>query len=260
MKILFWNLNENNSEDWVTDIIQENDIDIAVFAEYGGTNINSVSEKMNKRYRWHDGFGGCDKITLLSKSEAIVEVRREQGRYTLYSLQIGKSVYNLAGLHLPSNPSSNENDRKYVIREIVHDICEQEQSLNNLHTIVIGDFNCSPFDSELTQKDSFNAVLFKSIIESNEMTEYGNDSIRKFYNPIVNYISESTSMFGSFYYSSGSAPLYWYCYDQILVRRGLIDNIDSVEYVKKIKGRKLLKKIRPDSAISDHLPLIVNFK
>ena len=34
VKILFWNLKNNSNEKWVEDIISENDVDIALFAEY----------------------------------------------------------------------------------------------------------------------------------------------------------------------------------------------------------------------------------
>ncbi len=63
----------------------------------------------------------------------------------------------------------DEDDRKNVIRDLVTDISEQEKMLNHTNTIVVGDFNSSPFDNELIQKDAFNAVLFKELILETEL-------------------------------------------------------------------------------------------
>ena len=71
-------------------------------------------------------------------------------------------------------------------------------------------------------------------------------------------ISEETKTYGSLYYSSGSAPIYWNSFDQMLVRKELMDNITGFMYLRMINGKHLLKDIKPDSTISDHLPLLVN--
>ena len=53
---------------------------------------------------------------------------------------------------------------------------------------------------------------------------------------------------------------YWYCLDQVLVRKVLANNINHVEYLKRINTRDLLENAIPNSAISDHLPLLVNLQ
>lgn len=60
-------------------------------------------------------------------------------------------------------------------------------------TIVIGDFNCNPFDEEIIQKDSFNAVLLKSLIVQQETIKYRDRVWRRFYNPIMHFLSEDTN-------------------------------------------------------------------
>ena len=257
MKILFWNLKNNSNEKWVVDIIRENDIDIALFAEYKNTSFETVLSNL-QYYTQHDGYGACEKITLLCKCIVDAKVRREQNRYTLYTCKLEDISYNIVGIHLPAPPLSDSNDRKNVIRDIVHDIVEQEKLEKNRRTIVIGDFNCNPFDEEVIQKDSFNAVLFKSLIKKQEVVRYNEREWRRFYNPIIHFLSEDTNTYGSLYYSSGSASLYWNSFDQVLVRKELIDNISSLEFIKKIKGRGLIKDVKPNDLISDHLPLLIN--
>ena len=257
VKILFWNLKNNSNEKWVEDIISENDVDIALFAEYKGMSFERALAQL-KNYEQHEGYGVCEKITLLCKRSIEIKVKREQNRYALYTCRSEGLSYNLVGIHLPAPPTSDANDRKSVIRNIVHDITEQEKASKNRKTIVIGDFNCNPFDEEVIQKDAFNAVLFKELINKKEVIRYNERDWRRFYNPIMNYISEETNTYGSLYYSSGSAPLYWNSFDQVLVRKELVDSIDALEYLRYIKGKKLIKDVKPNESISDHLPLLVS--
>lgn len=257
MNLLFWNLKQNSNERIIADIIAEQDIDIAVFAEHLQTDFSTVCNFLSGQYTPYPGYGGCEKITLIAKTTYTITVKREQTRYTLYSCSIGTSTYNLAGIHLPANPNSNADDRKNVIRDIVYDVCELERKSKCKNTIVIGDFNASPFDSELTQKDAFNAVIYKDLINNAEYVQSNNKRYRRFYNPMVHYISEDTQTYGSFYYSGNINSLYWYCYDQILVRKPLVSHIESLQYAKTIGDKKLIKRTKPDASISDHLPLIV---
>lgn len=260
INLLFWNLAKNKIENYVADIIRENDIDVCVFAEYSGCQINSILSKLYGQYQFFDGMGGCNKIIVIAKSSYNIAVRREHNRYIIYSIKHENEQYILAGIHLPDNLHSKSDDRKAVIRDLTCDIKEQEKLLNHDNTIVIGDFNASPFDSELVQKDAFNAVLFKDLIMKTEYVTYNGRKYRRFYNPMLDNIAEDNSNYGSFYYSSGIETLYWYCYDQVLMRKVLIDHFISAKYCKSIKGKNLLKQLSPNREISDHLPLIVKFE
>ena len=86
IKLLFWNLARNSIEKYIADIINENDIDICVFAEYNSITFEIVLSGLNNSYTLFDGMGGCDKITLIAHSGYDVEIRREQNRYTIYSV------------------------------------------------------------------------------------------------------------------------------------------------------------------------------
>ena len=179
MNVLFWNLKQNPNEKWVADLTREKDVDIAVFAEYQGTSFEYVLSALQDYVRY-DGYGACEKITMLCKQSIETTVKREQNRYTLYSCKVDDVSYNIVGIHLPAPPHADANDRKNVIRDIVHDISEQEREEKNELTIIIGDFNCNPFDEEIIQKDTFNAVLYKPLIRKKEEVLYnGNDVTNK---------------------------------------------------------------------------------
>lgn len=260
MNLLFWNLARNRNEKLLKEIINENAIDLSILAEYKSMDFSSIISGLNNEYRLHSGYGACDKIVLLARKDAEVFVRREQNRYTLYSCNIDGCTYIIAGIHLPANPRADAEQRKNVIRELVHDISELEVELKNSNTIVVGDFNANPFDDELIQKDTFNAVLFKELIQEKEYVKVNGNRYRRFYNPMINYISEDSTNYGSLYYSSGMNSLYWFCYDQVIVRKSLVNSIFDVQYCKAINNRSLLNKFVPNKKISDHLPLMIRFE
>ena len=89
----------------------------------------------------------------------------------------------------------------------------------------------------LIQKDSFNAVLYKEVIRKKKEITYQRKKYRLLYNPILNYISEDNRQYGSFYYTGGSKSLYWYCYDQVLMTRELMDDFKEMEYCQSIGGK-----------------------
>ena len=167
MNLLFWNLKQNNIDELVRNVIVENDVDVAIFSEYKSINYIDVIKRLNYKYKWHDGFSGCEKVTLLCKNDIEVKVRREHSRYTLYTLYLEENII-VGGVHLPSPPYNNSEDRKNVLRELVRDIKELESSEKHTRSIVIGDFNCNPFDQEMIQKDAMNSVLFKDLIKKSE--------------------------------------------------------------------------------------------
>ena len=254
MKILFWNLKKNENSKYINSILNAEDIDIAVFAEFQGLDLS----KIDLGYQKSSDMGGCDKVIFLSKKTISLTVRREGTRYAIYSFSFAGENYLLVGLHLPANPHSNADGRKDIIFDIVHDIMEQEKLTDIENTIVIGDFNASPFDSELTQKTAFDAVLYKKEIMSHETIEYNCKKHKRFYNPMLNYISEISGMYGSFRYISDINDIIWYCYDQIIVRKPLVDRLKNVMYMKKIDKTDLMSSRGViKSNISDHLPLIV---
>lgn len=261
MNLLYWNLKSNNNEKYIACLIKDHAIDIAIFSEYSGTDFNVIAHTLlSDTYQFYQGYGGCEKVAMLAKKTIQVEINREHSRYVLYSIITDSSKYIVAGTHLPSNPNTDADGRKMVIRELIADLREQEKIHKHSCSIIIGDLNASPFDEELIQKDTFNAVLYKEIIQKRKEIVYQHRRFRLLYNPILNHISEINHQYGSFYYTGGSKSLYWYCYDQILMTRDLIDRFQSMEYCQSINGKSLLKEICPDKSISDHLPLVAKFE
>ena len=260
IKILFWNLAKNSIEKYIIKLVIENDIDICVFSEYKGIDFTKVISGLNDTYSLYEGMGGCEKIILIARNCYLIHVKREQNRYTIYESTFMDEKYIIAGIHLQDRLRTDSDGRKNTIRALVNDIAEQEKLLKNDNTLVIGDFNASPFDDELIQKDAFNAVLFKALIDKSENVTYEGKQYKRFYNPMLNCFSEDNMTYGSLYYGSGLKTLYWYFFDQVIIRKALINRIKRVSVIKVIGNRKLIKEIQPNKEISDHLPLLVEFE
>ena len=260
IKIMFWNLARNSIEKYIIDIISENDLDICVFSEFDKINFEKINAGLNNHYHVFEGIGGCTKIIMIARRNYSIEIRREQHRYTIYSISDNAEQFIIAGIHLEDRKNSDSDTRKNTIRNLVQDIKEQERILKLENTIVIGDYNASPFDDELVQKDAFNAVLYKDLIFKTEKVTVNGTQYKRFYNPMLSCISEEDSTYGSYYYDSGIKTIYWYFLDQVIVRKPLVNRIKKIQIIKAINNNKLLKSIKPNSSISDHLPLIVEFE
>ena len=164
--------------------------------------------------------------------------------------------YLLAAIHLEDRRNYKPAERIDTIKGLVADIEQTEDLFKCNNTIVIGDFNANPYDEELLSKFAFNAVLFKPIINKSELTNPNSLKRKRFYNPILHYISEDTQMYGSFYYENDYATSYWHCLDQVLVRKSLVNCVNHVQYLKRINTKNLLENTIPNVRISDHLPLL----
>ena len=248
---------KNSLENYIANCIAENDIDIAVFSEFSGINFVNLEKNLGKLYN-QISIQKDGKVTLIAKTTFSVESVQEQERYNIYKVETAVKDYLLVTVHLEDGRNYKQDDRIETIKGLISTIEKTEELLKCNNTIVIGDFNANFYDKELLSKYAFNSVLFKSIIDKSELTNPRSLKKRRFYNPILHYISEDTNMYGSYYYDQDFMTPYWYCLDQVLVRKGLVNNIVHIEYLKKIETEDLLKKGIPNKGISDHLPLLVN--
>lgn len=256
LNILFWNLHRNSIEDYIINCIVENDIDIAIFSEFNGIDVTKLEKSLGEMYS-RVGILKDGKVTLVAKTTFLVESLQEQNRYNIYNIKTALKKYLLVAVHLEDRRNFTQEDRLNTIRGLVQAVEATEEMFQCNNTIVIGDFNANFYDNELLSKFAFNSVLFKSVINRNELTNPNSLKKRRFYNPILHYISEDTGMYGSFYYDRDSTTPYWYCLDQVLVRKELVSSIEHIEYLKKIQTENLIKNEIPNKKISDHLPLLV---
>lgn len=260
LNILFWNLKGNELEDYIIGCIVENNVDIAVFSEFYRIDFTKIEQNLGKMYSRITAVQDDRKVTLVAKTTFTVTVVQQQNRYNIYSVKTGVKDYLLAAIHLEDRRNYECAERLETIKCLVSDIEQTEIFLKCNNTIVIGDFNANPYDEELLSKYAFNAVLFKTIIDKSEITNPNSFKKKRFYNPILHYISEDTGMYGSFYHEKDYMTSYWHCLDQVLVRKCLANSVCNLKYLKNIITKDFLHNAVPNKKISDHLPLLVNLQ
>lgn len=259
MNIIFWNLHKKNLNNAIIELIKERNIDIALFAESKDADIAKLVLQLEgfKQATLPDG----DAIQAIYRNSTtnIIGRIRVQSRMMLFKVVCG-APYLIVGLHLAAMPDGLQR-RLEQIKIINGYISEEEKgSQYSNRTIVIGDFNANPFDIEMIGHGNFNAVLHADLIRRQEKVKWVEIKRKRFYNPILHFLTEDTKMYGSFYKHNEGQPLYWYCLDQVLIRKPLIEILKNVEYVKTIGKKSLLKRSGlPDERYSDHLPLLVEF-
>lgn len=146
MNILFWNLKGNNLHEHIKRCLIENNVNVAVFAEYKGMDSRLLSRELNDTYQYIEPIGGCDKIAMFVSTSVNAVIKREQSRYALYLIEINKQQYILAGVHLQDRHSTDTAVRIETIGRLMNDIKNLEQSSKCNNTIIIGDFNANPYD------------------------------------------------------------------------------------------------------------------
>lgn len=260
LNLLFWNLKNNSIENIVAECLIENDVSLAAFAEYKGLDFSLLEELALYQYHFVESLQENVRIRLMVRNGITATAIQEQNRYSIFQIETGIKEYLLIAIHLEDRKNYDTHTRLHTIDLIKKDLEKQEEKTNCYQTIVIGDFNANPYGEELLSVYGFNAVMFKDLILNSEYREYNHMEYKHFYNPILDYISASNKMHGSFYHIGDSSTPIWHCIDQILLRKNLVECFEKLEYILKIGDTELIKIKRPDKSISDHLPLLAIIK
>lgn len=259
MKPLFWNLNKKDNADLALTCMREEKVGIAAFAEFSGTNF---SDEQLKSSGYHPiGYGGCDKVKIFAKDSIEVLNCFEESRFTVALMKSSEICFIVAAAHLVDRRSSTDSEPRLIdIRAMMSVVHGYESKLSIKKTIIMGDMNANPYDKELLHPNAFNAMLFKGIVRNKSTRTWRGSEYPFLYNPTIHWLSEEPENYGSVYYSNDYTSPIWNCYDQALVSPPLMDSINSYSYLKKIGDEDLIAKVRPNSKISDHLPLLVDIE
>lgn len=264
MKVLFWNTNNNEGEIInivLNELIVEYEIALVILAEYKANTIELLGSLNKKGIAMRPyPTSGCERITVIGKKMDI-----EPGSHTDYaSFQIvnKKDIY--CCVHLPSRIYNNSlGMREIVIDEIIQNIQSIEKELGSNNTIVVGDFNSNPFDSECIKANSFHGIpIFDDA--SREKRTIANNEFKMFYNPMWSFFGDKQKPYGTYYYSGNEiSNIYWHIYDQVIIRPSLKKrfNTSNLRIITNTGLHRLLDSAEhPDKHISDHLPLLFEIK
>ena len=261
MNLLFWNLNRNDNTGLIASLVTEKDVDVAMFAEHQQVDVPALARVLGPCYQPGPSWLGCDKVRSVMKTDLRVRHTWEETRFSVSYIGGRDRDYILAMTHLPDRRSSpNVASRLFEIRKLMRRVHTAETQCSCDNTVIIGDLNANPYDSELLQVDALNAIPFKEVLRVHKKRTWHGWDFKYLYNPVLNWLSESTTMYGSYYRATADAEPYWHCLDQVLVSPSLMDSISQFAYLRSIGGEDLVEKWRPKKKISDHLPLFVTIQ
>ena len=130
--------------------------------------------------------------------------------------------------------------QELFLQQVVAALSFFENQIGHDRSIVLGDFNASPFESPIAGALGMNAVISR-VIADGDPRRMLKKSYPYFYNPMWNlYGDEPRGSAPATYYYRGSDPheLYWHMLDQVLIRPSLLRRFDfsALEIVTEVRG------------------------
>jgi hypothetical protein len=143
-----------------------------------------------------------------------------------------------------------------VILEIIKDI--NEIGVDNV--ILAGDFNLPCFHNVFFDFYHLNSTDYWRTDEK-ECKTYQNEKRIKFYNPMGSFSGDlSNGPPGTYYYPKPSQSQAWHIFDNILISYPLVPYVDrqNSAILTELNGARLISPNgRPDTKLSDHLPIMI---
>lgn len=249
-KILFWNINRKKLLGEMEELVKVYDFDILVLAEsdiedkdlldrlnFGRDRKFFRDINLSKRLKFYSTYE--DKNFRLIKDDNYFSIRE-------ISPYLGPDIL-LVAVHLPSKlhaePLDQFMESCFLSRAIKE--CEVERGIVN--TLVIGDFNMSPFEDGMVSANGLHAILDREIVK--RVSRVVKDrQYPFFYNPMWGRLGDLTDgPSGTHRYSKAiEVDHFWHTYDQILLRPSLLEHFSPENLsVIDLKG-------------SDHYPIFLN--
>lgn len=268
---LLWNMNKKNLVSGSVEIVLENSIDVFIALEAENFDVPYFLAKLKKCGRDFYKKEVSPKesgIIFLVRTDIHFSVYKEEKYFRAYKVYGKEKNYFLVVTHLTSPMYSSETARSQRACDLAREIEKLEGSCNAdaecegkqpYHTIVVGDFNLHPFSAGIIGIHGFNAVMDpdKALEESRKLNR---KEFKFYYNPMWDLMGKRGKALGTYYRGADQDDnsFYWYTFDQVLIRPGLIDDFiwDEFEIIERIKDDPLLKGTKIHSAkYSDHLPV-----
>ncbi len=261
MKFLFWNINKKPLINEITELIIESKCHIAAFAEVDDNSIQQIIKKLNEDSNIKEccfyETPGCDrlKIIVIGSNQRLF-LLKQNSYYSLIKIT-GKHTNAIIGfVHFPSKLHCSTEALTNLLHKFREDIVVEESLHSIQHSVLIGDFNISPFESPMI---SFYGMGASNGIECSQRSpSIYQESNKLFYNPMWILYARYNERPGSYHYlKTDINVLTWHFLDQVIIRPSLIEffNFDSLTLMTGTKNFDYTNRNNKPK-ISDHLPLI----
>lgn len=264
LRFLFWNLGGRSLSDRVARLARRNDVDVVILAEARGQGAELLLALNAERTDYQlTSDSNSPRITILTHFDtSFLKTLFDGNRFTIRRLTLpGRREILLAAVHLLSLLRADDVDQGEEASEVTRALLEVEAKAG-LPSVVVGDFNMSPFDDGIVKAAGFHAMMTRDIARRGGRTVQGRE-YGYFYNPMWGlYGDREASPPATFFRKpSGSHVEHmWHMYDQVLLRPALLDHFDNDDLaILNHDGASPLVTERgiPDARnASDHLPIL----
>ncbi len=258
---LFWNLQKKPLLPRVERLVRVHAVDVLILAECAESAGRVAAQLGNG---WHVPANPNLRFAVLLRDDELgltsvfddLSERLSIKRLT----KAGELPLQLALVHLLAWNNRVESDLSSVAQRLAGLLREKEQSEGLTRTVLVGDFNLSPFDAAMVSGEIFHGLMTRRLAARHDGRTIQGEKRRTFYNPMWQFLTDRDDRPAGTYYRRASEPLnhFWYAYDQVLVRPELEDKLRDVDILETDGTESLLTgQGWPDAKSgSDHLPLL----
>lgn len=260
MKTIYWNTKNIKDLNPLIDIISDQNPDLFFLSEIDSELLEG-STKLLGNYDFHYVENpGCERVSILKKSTFKAKLHLQNKYYT--SLEIEDLKTFVVSIHLPSQMFQHMDSLKGFIRDFRADIDSEIGQSQDTRIMVIGDFNVNPYEKPLIDFDGFgatNSTMARTKI--NHLTK----EITTYYNPTWQLYNR-VKFPGTKHFRRPSGSSYdiieFHYLDQVVISQMLNSDLDSykIDVIEKTGATIFYNETKNKTEISDHLPLLYEFK
>ncbi len=260
MTSIYWNTNNISTFTEIESLLTHYSPDLLFLSEISDELIENNKNNLTKLGFEHFENPGCERVLIIKKISLNVDLKIQNYYYT--SIIDKKTDTCFISIHLPSQMFQHMDGLKEFIRDFRFEIDVEIGSSLEKNIIVIGDFNVNPHEKPMIDFDGF---LATNSINSRKTITHLTKKRTTYYNPTWKLYSR-TKFPGtkSFNRPSGSSydVLEHHFLDQVVISQHLLSSIieEKIEVIEKTKNIDFYDEKKNKSIVSDHLPLLYQFK
>jgi hypothetical protein len=263
---LLWNVQRKPLDALVLALVEEHAVDGVFLVEYpgpGGQLSDTLATAGFRELPYHFRFG------VFTRDRFLIERLPPFGPRT-------RDVFLRATLpdwvdvlfvlvHGFDRRNKDDNTRSLQFRDLADRVRAVEQASGHKRTIVLGDFNSSPYEPAMVAAHGLHAVGVRAV-RGRTNRRVGGTDCDFFYNPMWRLFGHGSDAGSATHYYVGydSVEHVWHMPDQVIVRPEVLGQFDErrLRILTTASGRSLVTGIEvPDAgAAYDHLPIDFGMK
>lgn len=266
--VLFWNVGRKPLLARLARLAAREAADVVILAECVDAPADVVTALNTVGTGWAFPPSACKRLRTFTRlpTGALTEVFNDASqRLNVWELRTDAGLpVLLAGVHLVSKVGWSDADQAAFTQRVAANLEVEEDRQPNRGTVVIGDFNMSPFDDGMIGGFGFHALMTRELAgRRSQRIVQAEPCRRAFYNPMWQFLTDRGASPAGTYYRHAAVPdnHYWYALDQVLVRPELAGKVIRVAILDHdgVDALTVTGGGWPDTdSGSDHLPVLVS--